>query len=105
MAYKSFIKSIGSTKGAGVGFLPVPKVAPPPVLASGTFTSIADSGGFVNLLGVVETVGVLEVGTSLSFTSVELSGTGIVTGLPLAGSVVLDTVFTIVATAGTYTEV
>ena len=49
--YKSFIKSIGSTKNAGVGFLPVLFTATPQ--QSTTFLTITNSGGgFVRCSGV-----------------------------------------------------
>ena len=54
MAYKSFIKSIGSTVNAGVGFLPVPFKAEPQQTT--TFATITNSGGgFVRCSGVPTT--------------------------------------------------
>ena len=63
MAYKTFIKSIGSTKSAGVGFLPVPQ-ALTPAKPSTTFTNIAFDAGTSNIWvqGIGTDTGVLQVG-------------------------------------------
>ena len=104
--YKSFIKSIGSTKNAGVGFLPVPPIpVPPPVPASGTFTSIVASTTFVQLLGVVEDVGVFELGDNVLINSLVYANVaGTITAIG-AGSITTDITFTAIDTTGTIVQV
>jgi len=52
MAYKSFIKSLGSTVNAGVGFLPLAKDLPINKPFQTTFTSSSDALGVIQLNGV-----------------------------------------------------
>ena len=72
MAYKTFIKSIGSTSKAGVGFLPVPPPPPPEA-------ELTTPNGTDVVPAVITLVGDWPNGSSISvdfLTDVPNSGTG-----------------------------
>ena len=104
MAYKTFIKSIGSTKQAGVGFLPLPQELTPSNPSS-RFVDIIQNGLNCQVQGIVGDATLLQPGDIIGVVTDDAvyDTQGAVVTVYDATAILTDIPFTSLAGAGTIT--